>query len=73
MFWVALPWLLSLFTIIILFLTTQKSMYLWPLGFVAQAFWLAYSLHNHSYGLMPASCILAVLYIRGYFKWRVAE
>lgn len=71
MFWVILPWLLSLLTGVTMWLAGNKDKRAWYIGIGAQFFWVAFDIYVGAIGLLPVSLMLFVVYWRNLTKWKV--
>ena len=63
------PWILSAFTCLNIWLVGSKRREGFVVGLVAQPIWLAFDWHVGAYGLMPLALVLGWLYVRGWRKW----
>lgn len=69
-FW--MPWLLSAITIYMMVLAGNKTRFAWSLGLGNQALWLVWILASESWGLLPMTAALTIVYIRNFMKWSEA-
>lgn len=67
-----LPWLLSAITIWMTLLAGNKHRSAWVVGLVNQALWLVWIIASETWGLLPLTAALSIVYVRNYVKWRVA-
>lgn len=65
-----LPWLLSAITIFATVLTGNKHRLAWIVSLAGQALWLVYIVASGSWGFLPLTATLTVLYLRNHLKWR---
>lgn len=49
--------------------TGNKSKHAWAHGLVNQGLWFLYIPLTHSWGLLPMTIGLSIIYIRNHFKW----
>lgn len=66
------PWILSVFTCVNLWLLGEKRRSGFVVGLCAQPIWLVFDYAVGAYGLMPLGLVLGWLYVRGWRKWASA-
>jgi hypothetical protein len=66
---VVLPWILSVTTLWITFITGNKHPRTWFLGLINQALWLVWILLSKNWGLIPLNVGLWIIYYRNHRKW----
>lgn len=64
-----LPWLLSAITIWMTLLAGNKTSWAWAVGLSNQALWLTWIIASESWGLIPMTAALTIVYARNHFKW----
>lgn len=64
-----LPWLLSAITIWMTLLAGNKTRWAWLIGLGNQALWLTWIVASQSWGLLPMTAALCVVYTRNHLKW----
>lgn len=64
-----LPWLLSVFTVLTMWMAGEKHKHTWVLGFVNQALWLVWIVLVQAWGLLPMNFALWVMYVNNHRKW----
>lgn len=67
-----LPWLLSAITIWMTLLAGNKHKSAWVVGLINQALWLVWIIASETWGLLPLTVALSIVYVRNYVKWRVS-
>ena len=67
-----LPWVLSAITIWMTLLAGNKHKSAWVVGLVNQALWLVWIIASETWGLLPLTVALSIVYVRNYVKWRVS-
>lgn len=67
-----LPWLLSAITIWMTLLAGNKHKSAWVVGLINQALWLVWIIASETWGLLPLTVALSIVYIRNYVKWRAS-
>jgi len=65
-----LPWMLSAFSVVMFVLIGNKWRGVWVLGVCLQFPWLLWIWASASWGLLPLTLFLLVIYTRNHFKWR---
>ncbi len=65
-----LPWGLSGLTFWSMVLAGDKKRSAWLLGLINQAFWLTYVISTKTWGLLPLTIAMTVVYIRNLIKWK---
>jgi hypothetical protein len=68
-----LPWLLSAVTIYMTVLAGNKKPWAWAIGLANQALWLTWIIASESWGLLPMTAALTVVYARNHLKWTKAQ
>lgn len=64
-----LPLLLSLFTLIGMWLAGNKDRRAWIVGLGNQFLWITFALMFKAWGLLPLSLALIVVYTRNLIRW----
>lgn len=70
MFWVILPWFMSLLTILTNWLAGNKSNWTWHIALFNQILWLIFAIHFEIWGFIPTCIFLSSVYVRNLLKWR---
>lgn len=65
-----LPYLISFITIYSMFLIGNKNILGWWIGIANQVLWLVFILWYKSYGLLPLTILIVVVYTRNLITWR---
>ena len=65
-----LPWSLSAFGILMIYLAGNKNPLAWFIGLGNQCCWVIWIVVTQNWGLLPQSSVLIVLMIRNAVKWR---
>ena len=66
----AVPWATSGFTLWAMWLLSQKRWEGWLVGLVNQVLWVATAVLFRTWGLLPLTAALVVVYVRGLIAWR---
>lgn len=66
------PYVLSVFTLWMMWLAGNKSALAWKVGLGNQALWLLWICESHTWGLLPLTACLVVMYVRNLLKWKKA-
>lgn len=64
-----LPWLMSCMTIWMTLLAGNNHPRAWAVGLINQIFWITWIIASQTWGLIPMSIALAIVYARNHFKW----
>lgn len=64
-----MPWLLSVFTIVVMVMAGNKHPLSWAVGLLGQVFWLIWIVASQNWGLLPSCIVLVAVYARNHFKW----
>lgn len=64
-----LPWVLSLITIVQIWMTGNKHKRAWIVGLGNQALWLVWIVASQTWGLLPMNIALWIVFTRNHFKW----
>lgn len=64
-----LPWLMSAMTIWMTLLAGNNNKHAWAVGLVNQIFWVTWIIASETWGLIPMSIALGIVYARNHFKW----
>lgn len=64
-----LPWLMSLVTIVSMYLAGNKARAAWIVGLGNQALWLTWIATTQAWGLLPMTFALCFVYARNLMKW----
>lgn len=67
---VATPYVLSVFTLWMMWLAGNKSRLAWKVGLGNQALWLLWIVESRTWGLLPLTACLTFMYARNLFKWK---
>lgn len=65
-----IPLLLSLNTIVLMWLVGNRNTLGWSLGVVGQVLWFVFIFTWEVWGLLPLATVLTVVYGRNLMKWR---
>ena len=65
-----LPYLLSAITAYTMLLAGNKKAGAWLVGLLNQALWLTWIIVSGTWGLLPMTGVMIVVYIRNYVKWK---
>lgn len=65
-----IPWVLSCWTLITMWLAGNQTRWAWASGLASQFLWLAFAWMYEAWGLMPLSFALMAVYARNFRKWR---
>jgi hypothetical protein len=68
-----LPWLMSAMTIWMTLLAGNNHPRAWAVGLVNQIFWITWIIASETWGLIPMSIALGIVYARNHFKWNPTE
>jgi hypothetical protein len=64
-----LPWLMSAVTIYMTLMAGNQKPWAWLVGLGNQALWLTWIIATGTWGLLPMTAALTVVYARNHFKW----
>jgi len=64
------PYVLSVFTLWMMWLAGNKSPLAWKVGLGNQVLWLLWIFESHTWGLLPLTVCLTFMYTRNLFKWK---
>lgn len=64
-----LPYLLSILTVWTLVLAGDKKRGAWLAGLLNQFFWFVYVISTHTWGLLPLTICMTVVYANNLKKW----
>lgn len=65
-----LPWVTSAFTLVGMWLLAEKRWQGWVVGLVNQVFWIWTTVVFQTWGFIPLTVALVVIYRRGLYRWR---
>lgn len=65
-----LPYLLSAITAYTMLLAGNKKSGAWLVGLLNQALWLTWIIVSATWGLLPMTAVMIIVYVRNYFKWK---
>lgn len=65
-----LPLVLSILTIIGMWLIGNKNRWDWIVGLVNQLLWISFAIIFKAWGLLPLSVVLIFVYTRNLYKWK---
>ncbi len=65
-----MPYLLSLVSVVQIYLTGNLYRNTWLVGLGNQALWLVWILTSESYGFLPMNIALWVSFTRNHLKWK---
>jgi hypothetical protein len=65
-----LPWVTSAFTLLGMWLLSNKRWEGWVVGIANQVLWVATSIVYGTWGFLPLTAALLVIYGRGLVRWR---
>jgi nicotinamide riboside transporter PnuC len=64
------PWLTSAGTLLAMWLAGSGDRRAWIVGLINQLLWFALIFTTGTYGLLPLTCALCVIYTRNLLRWR---
>lgn len=64
-----LPWVMSFFTIVTMWLAGEKKHSAWVIGLLNQCLWAIYIVITKQWGLSPLVIIITVIYTWNLVKW----
>lgn len=64
-----LPYLLSVITAYTMLLAGNKRAGAWLVGLFNQVLWLTWIIVSGTWGLLPMTGVMIIVYIRNYIKW----
>lgn len=64
-----LPYVLSAITAYTMLLAGDKKLKAWIVGLGNQVLWLTWILASGTYGLLPMTAVMCLVYWRNYKKW----
>jgi hypothetical protein len=64
---------MSAMTIWMTLLAGNNNKHAWAVGLVNQIFWITWIIASETWGLIPMSIALGIVYARNHFKWNPAE
>lgn len=64
------PWATSAFTLWAMWLLSRKDYRGWIVGLGNQVLWVATAILFRTWGLLPLTLCLIVVYVRGLVRWR---
>lgn len=67
-----IPWLTSAATLWGMYLVGNKNWWGWIVGLFNQVLWIILAVVFHTWGLLPLSACLIVLYARNLTRWRLS-
>ena len=62
-------WIMSGFTIVVMWLAGNKDKKTWTLGLINQILWFYLIYDKHLYGLLPMTTTIVFIYIRNMWLW----
>ena len=65
-----LPWLLSTGTIATNWFIGNRAWYCWYIGLATQAVWFVWIPLSGTWGLLPTTIFLTIVFLRNLLKWR---
>lgn len=65
-----LPYLLSAITAYTMLLAGNKRAGAWLVGLLNQVLWLIWIFTSATWGLLPMTAVMVIVYIRNYVKWK---
>lgn len=68
-----LDYILSATTVVVLWLTGNKSIWAPIGGLINNVLWIGYAIYIHQYGLVIGSLCMGAMYIRALILWRRDE
>jgi len=68
-----LPWLMSCLTIWMTLLAGNNHPRAWAVGLANQVLWVTWIIASETWGLIPMSIALAIVYARNHFKWKAEK
>lgn len=66
----AIPWLTSAVTLLAMYVIGNHKWYGWAIGLANQVLWVALAVAFATWGLLPLTACLIVLYTRNLIRWR---
>lgn len=67
---VYLPYILSIITAYTMLLAGNKRAGAWLVGLLNQVLWLTWIIVSETWGLLPMTAVMVIVYIRNYIKWK---
>lgn len=64
-----LPLMLSVLTVLGMWLIGNKNRLGWVVGLINQVLWISFAILFKAWGLLPLSLVLIVVYVRNLHKW----
>ena len=64
------PYLLSVITAYTMLLAGNKKAGAWLVGLLNQALWLTWIITSGTWGLLPMTGVMIIVYVRNYIKWK---
>ena len=65
-----LPYVMSAVTIYTMFLAGDKKKKAWLVGLLNQVLWFTWIIVSATWGLLPMTIAMCIVYVRNYFKWK---
>ena len=62
-------WIMSGITIFTMWFAGDKKKLAWKLGLINQALWLYFIYDKQSWGLLPMTIAMIIIYTRNLYKW----
>lgn len=69
----AVPWATSVVTLWAMWLLAKKRWQGWVVGLANQVLWIATAVLFRTWGLLPLTFALIIVYTRGLIAWRAEE
>lgn len=64
-----LPYLLSVLTLLLMYLAGIKWRWTWIYGLLSQVCWTTWYIAAEAWGLMPLTVCLTIIYLKNHFSW----
>jgi hypothetical protein len=64
-----LPWVMSVYTMFLVWQTGNKWRYVWLLNLSNEAIWLLWIILSKTWGLLPINLFMWFVSIRNHIKW----
>lgn len=65
-----LPYVLSVITAYTMLLAGNKRAGAWIVGLLNQILWLTWIIVSGTWGLLPMTGVMIIVYVRNYLKWK---
>lgn len=65
-----MTWILSVVSLLTVYLTGKKKIIGWQVGLIGQALWISWEFYIKAWGLMPMTVIMTILYVKNLKEWK---